>query len=77
MAFSFGFSGDDIDLDLDDAENIHKATDGTGEHVGGEAPVTGEKVKRHSFDEAVSLLVCWCLVSVIGLFFIYFCPSHN
>lgn len=72
MAFSFGFSGDDIDLDIDNADDIQKPLSGEDDRAGEaerNASLGGEKVKKHSLDEMVSNVCSFALICLVfGLF---------
>lgn len=56
MAFSFGFSGDDIDSSIDNADDIQQPLNGGADQAGvaeNDASMVGEKVQRHGLDEMV------------------------
>ncbi|KAK2758602.1 hypothetical protein FQN54_003292 [Arachnomyces sp. PD_36] len=58
MAFSFGFSGDDIDPDIDTGDSSQPLNEGGthGGEAGTDSPIEGEKVKAHGLDEMLSSL---------------------
>lgn len=77
MAFSFGFAGDDIDSDIDNADDIPQPLKGGHDQAGGaedDSSLKGEEVLSHSLDEMVSCVRSLALYRY--LFLIHFLSTN-